>query len=180
MVIPWGLVLLPACGPAPEAAAPSAPASAPVVVVAVTPLPEPSPPPAGAPAAEAPPPPRSSGAETPAFTATFGVLFRRPGGADPDDFFGGDELLLLREPAACEDARLVAEADRVRVQIRWEQGSSMTFQHFALKDGKATRQGGTIEVVAAPAAVGATGTVRVAPGAQGNLHGGEIDVVVCE
>ena len=79
----------------------------------------------------------------------------------------------------CEAARTAPEADRIRVGIRWEPGS-MSFQQVTVKNGQMTRYGGTIEIVAAPTTVGATGRVRIEPGDQGNLGGGEIPAVVCE
>ena len=178
------VLLLVGCGAASEPA-PAAPLQTQTVVVALTPLPDEPAPHADAPDADAPeaapepPPPRSSGEGTPPFIAKFAVVFRDPGSSNPDDPFSGDKLLLLRDRTSCQAARAVPEADRVSVSMRWQPGS-MSFQHVSLKDGKLTRYGGTIAILAAPTGVGATGRLQVDPGERGNLGGGEIPALVCE
>lgn len=119
--------------------------------------------------------------ETPPFVARFAAVFRTPASSAQPSFFGGDSIVLFTSPVTCDVAAVdQAGPPRLRVGVSWSAGQKSAFQQFVMKDGKATRHAGSIEILKAPANKGDVGRILIDAVTGANVTGGEIDALVCE
>lgn len=91
---------------------------------------------------------------------------------------GDDAVVMLRlGPPSCAPP---AKGERVfQVRLAWRVGNTNTFVQYVSHNGEAELNKGSIEVLAAPAATGSLGRIRVREGDDLNVSGGEIDALLC-
>jgi hypothetical protein len=95
---------------------------------------------------------------------------------------GGERaLVLLRSPAQASSCLLSSDdPEIVMMSCHWQAGGSCVSQSLSFKDGGTTNFRARLKVLDAPTQKGARGRIQIEQSDDTNVHGGTVEVLVCD
>lgn len=128
------------------------------------------------PAASRPDAEATQAALSPPLSVAFAAVFR-----DPTSAVFGTRIYLFDKRVTCADAERPDHPGRVfDLNVRWASAYSNVSTVLTVKGGQTTHYHARVEVISAPARVGALGKIRLAEGDEYNVGAGDVDVLVCK